>query len=162
MRRPLSLFVGLRFSLAKKHNFLLSFVSLTSMLGISFGVLILIVATSVINGSINVMRTEALKSVPHAVLQAGVLDGNWEEHIDQISNLENISGAAPFLEGGAVIRNQGNFEFVEVRGIVPGREQNVVENVSQAYTQILKELEATDQGIILGTRLAASLGVFNS
>ena len=162
MRRPLSLFVGLRFSLAKKHNFLLSFVSLTSMLGISFGVLILIVATSVINGSINVMRTEALKSVPHAVLQAEVLNGNWEEHIDQISNLEKISAAAPFLEGDAVIRNQGNFEFVEVRGILPRREQNVVENVSHAYTQILKELEATDQGIILGTRLAASLGVFNS
>ena len=162
MRRPFSLFVGLRFSLAKKHNFLLSFVSLASMLGISFGVLILIVATSVINGSINVMRTEALKSVPHAVLQAEVLNGNWEEHIDQISNLEKISAAAPFLEGDAVIRNQGNFEFVEVRGILPRREQNVVENMSHAYMQILKELEATDQGIILGTRLAASLGVFNS
>ena len=162
MRRPFSLFVGLRFSLAKKHNFLLSFVSLASMLGISFGVLILIVATSVINGSINVMRTEALKSVPHAVLQAEVLNGNWEEHIDQISNLEKISAAAPFLQGDAVIRNQGNFEFVEVRGILPRREQNVVENMSHAYMQILKELEATDQGIILGTRLAASLGVFNS
>ena len=162
MRRPFSLFVGLRFSLAKKHNFLLSFVSLASMLGISFGVLILIVATSVINGSINVMRTEALKSVPHAVLQAEVLNGNWEEHIDQISNLEKISAAAPFLKGDAVIRNQGNFEFVEVRGILPRREQNVVENVSHAYIQILKELAATDQGIILGTRLAASLGVFNS
>ena len=69
MRRPLSLLVGLRFSLAKKHNLLLSFVSFASMLGISFGVLVLIVATSVINGSINVMRFEALKSVPHAVVQ---------------------------------------------------------------------------------------------
>ena len=76
MRRPLFFFIGLRFSLAKKHNLLLSFVSLASMLGISFGVLILIVATSVINGSINVMRLEALKSVPHAVIQGTFPLGN--------------------------------------------------------------------------------------
>ena len=104
MRRPLSLLIGLRFSLAKKNNFILSFVSLASMLGISFGVLVLIVATSVINGSINVMRAEALKSVPHAVLQGDFQLDTLEESIRQVSDLEGIDAVAPFIEGEAVVR----------------------------------------------------------
>ena len=90
MRRPLFFFIGLRFSLAKKHNLLLSFVSLASMLGISFGVLILIVATSVINGSINVMRLEALKSVPHAVIHGTFPLGNSNRGMNQILDLSLI------------------------------------------------------------------------
>ena len=162
MRRPLSFFVGLRFSLAKKHNLLLSFVSLASMLGISFGVLVLIVATSVINGSINVMRLEALKSVPHAVIQGIFPLENWNQNINQLLGLEGVYAVAPFLEGEAVVRNQGNFEFIKIRGVLPEKEQTVISNPSQKYLEVLRDLKNTEQGIILGTQLAASLDIFNA
>ena len=162
MRRPLSLLIGLRFSIAKKHNFILSFVSLASMLGISFGVLVLIVATSVINGSINVMRTEALKSVPHAVLQGDSLLNAQVQDISQVSELEGIESVAPFIEGEAIVRNQGNLEFIKVRGVDPQNEYKVLETTNERYFEVLRELGNTDQGIILGTRLASELGIFNS
>ena len=162
MRRPLSLFVGLRFSLAKKHNLLLSFVSLASMLGISFGVLILIVATSVINGSINVMRSEALKSVPHAVIQGIFPNDDWNQGMHQIAGLEGVTAVAPFLEGEAVVRNEGNFEFIKIRGVQPEQEQTVISNPSQRYLEVLQDLKNTEQGIILGAQLAASLNIFNA
>ena len=162
MRRSLSLFVGLRFSLAKKHNLLLSFVSFASMLGISFGVLILIVATSVINGSINVMRFEALKSVPHAVVQGNQPLDDWNQGMEQILNLEGVLAVAPFVEGEAVVKNQGNFEFIKIRGVLPEKERTVISNLSQRYLEVLYDLKNTEQGIILGTQLAASLGIFNA
>ena len=162
MRRPLSLFVGLRFSLAKKNNLLLSFVSLASMLGISFGVLILIVATSVINGSINVMRSEALKSVPHAVIQGIFPNDDWNQGMHQIAELEGVKAVAPFLEGEAVVRNEGNFEFIKIRGVQPEQEQTVISNPSQRYLEVLQDLKNTEQGIILGAQLAASLNIFNA
>ncbi len=162
MRRPLSFFIGLRFSLAKKHNLLLSFVSLASMLGVSFGVLVLIVATSVINGSINVMRLEALKSVPHAVIQGIFPLENWNQSINQILDLEGVNAVAPFVEGEAVVRNQGNLEFIKIRGVLPEREQTVISNPSQKYLEVLHDLKNTEQGIILGTQLAASLDIFNA
>ena len=162
MRRSLSLFVGLRFSLAKKHNLLLSFVSFASMLGISFGVLILIVATSVINGSINVMRFEALKSVPHAVVQGNQPLDDWNQAMEQILNLEGVLAVAPFVEGEAVVKNQGNFEFIKIRGVLPEKERTVISNLSQRYLEVLYDLKNTEQGIILGTQLAASLGIFNA
>ena len=162
MRRPLSFFIGLRFSLAKKHNLLLSFVSLASMLGVSFGVLVLIVATSVINGSINVMRLEALKSVPHAVIQEIFPLENWNQSINQILDLEGVNAVAPFVEGEAVVRNQGNLEFIKIRGVLPEKEQTVISNPSQKYLEVLHDLKNTEQGIILGTQLAASLDIFNA
>ena len=162
MRQPLSLFIGLRFSLAKKHNFILSFVSLASMLGISFGVLVLIVATSVINGSINVMRAEALKSVPHAVLQGDFQLDTLEQTIRQVSDLEGIDAVAPFIEGEAIVESEGNYEFIKVRGVDTEREYNVLDNANQRYFEVLTELKNTDQGIILGTHLASALGVFSS
>ena len=162
MHRSLSLFVGLRFSLAKKHNLLLSFVSFASMLGISFGVLILIVATSVINGSINVMRFEALKSVPHAVVQGNQPLDDWNQGMEQILNLEGVLAVAPFVEGEAVVKNQGNFEFIKIRGVLPEKERTVISNLSQRYLEVLYDLKNTEQGIILGTQLAASLGIFNA
>ena len=162
MRRPLSFFIGLRFSLAKKHNLLLSFVSLASMLGVSFGVLVLIVATSVINGSINVMRLEALKSVPHAVIQGIFPLENWNQSINQILDLEGVNAVAPFVEGEAVVRNQGNLEFIKIRGVLPEKEQTVISNPSQKYLEVLHDLKNTEQGIILGTQLAASLDIFNA
>ena len=162
MRRPLSFFIGLRFSLAKKHNLLLSFISLASMLGVSFGVLVLIVATSVINGSINVMRLEALKSVPHAVIQEIFPLENWNQSINQILDLEGVNAVAPFVEGEAVVRNQGNLEFIKIRGVLPEKEQTVISNPSQKYLEVLHDLKNTEQGIILGTQLAASLDIFNA
>ena len=65
MRKMLSIFIGVRFSRARKHSGLLSFVSTISMLGVLLGVMILIIALSVMNGSISFLRNEALKSVPH-------------------------------------------------------------------------------------------------
>ena len=56
MLRSFPLFVGLRYSLAQKNSLLLSFVSLISVLGVTLGVLILIVALAVINGSIETLR----------------------------------------------------------------------------------------------------------
>ena len=44
------LFVGLRFTRAERRNHFISFISLTSMLGIALGVAALIVVLSVMNG----------------------------------------------------------------------------------------------------------------
>ena len=79
MLKPFSVFVGLRYTLARKRNFFLSFVSLISMLGVSLGVMILIVALSVMNGSIDNLRADALKSVPHVTLSGERVTTSWNE-----------------------------------------------------------------------------------
>ncbi|MCG8415871.1 MAG: ABC transporter permease, partial [Pseudomonadales bacterium] len=162
MFNPFPLFVGLRYSLTRKNNLFLSFVSLISMLGISLGVLILIVALSVINGSIVTLREEALKSVPHATLSGPGVADDWSQlHTDVLGHPE-VLAAAPFIEGEATVRHQGQVVFVRLRGVDPELENSVSNNESSFYAELLARLAATENGIILGTQLAGELGIFSS
>ena len=162
MFKPFSLFVGLRYTLTRKRNFFLSFVSLISMLGVSFGVLILIVALSVINGSITTMRDEALKSVPHVTIAGEPLLEDWQQQLDTARRSEKVLAAAPFLEGEAALRYQGQNSFIRLRGVDPALEAEVVDNAGRLYSELLAVLEQTDNGIILGTQLASALGIYSN
>lgn len=162
MFRPFSLFVGLRYSLTRKRNFLLSFVSLISMLGVSLGVLILIVALSVMNGSISTLRAEALKSVPHVTLSGAAISADWQGQAEMASRSGQVIAAAPYLEGEATLRHQGENVFARLRGVDPRLEGEVVSNPGRRYQELLDALARTDDGIILGTQLAGSLGIYGN
>ena len=161
MLKPFSVFVGLRYSLARKRNFFLSFVSLISMLGMSLGVTILIVALAVMNGSIDTLRADALKSVPHVTVSGEAVNSNWNELADIALKSPRVIAASPFMEGEANILYQGNNRFVSLRGVEGGLEADVVDNPSSRYRELLLALTATENGIILGAQLAGSLGVYS-
>ena len=159
MFKPFSLFVGLRYSLTRRRNRFLSFVSLISMLGVSLGVMVLIVALSVINGSISSLRNEALKSVPHVTIAGESLESNWERQAVNAQLSDQVLAAAPFLEGEAVLRYQGKNIFIRVRGVDPQREAEIVNNESQSFSNLLDILQERNNSIILGTQLASQLGI---
>lgn len=162
MTRPFSVFVGLRYTLTRKNNFFLSFVSLISMLGVSLGVMILIVALSVMNGSISRLRSEALKSVPHVIVSGATVAEDWRQLATLATSSEQILAAAPFLQGEANILHQGQNQFVSLRGVDASLEGEVVDNPSRRYQELLGVLAETENGIILGTQLAGSLGIYSS
>ena len=76
---PYELFVGLRYTRAKRRNHFISFISLTSMIGIMLGVGALIVVLSVMNGFQKELRTRILGVASH--VQISGFDGalsNWQ------------------------------------------------------------------------------------
>ena len=68
MFRPLAIYIGLRYTRAKRRNQFISFISLTSMIGLSLGVLAMILVLSVMNGFQKEMSSRILGMVPHASL----------------------------------------------------------------------------------------------
>ena len=162
MQKPFSVFVGLRYTLARKQNFFLSFVSLISMLGVSLGVMILIVALSVMNGSIDTLRADALKSVPHVTVSGDKVTTNWNELANIALSSPDVISAAPYLEGEANILYQGNNRFVTLRGVEGVLEADVVDKLSSGYRDLLVVLSETENGIILGAQLAGSLGIYSN
>src|SRR5690606_25419072 len=127
MFRPVSLFIGLRYTRTRKKSQIISFVSIISTLGITVGELALIVVLSVINGSTSMMRNEALKSVPHA--SVGVSDGTlpWEAVRDAARQDPRVLGAAPYLEGEGWLRYDGGGEFIQIRGVDPAYVDEVLQ-----------------------------------
>jgi len=132
------------------------------MLGVSLGVLILIVALSVMNGSIGTLRAEALKSVPHVTLSSDVIDQNWQIYSEQAASDPHILASAPYVEAEANVQYQGINSFINIRGVEPELESQVVSNPGDRYQVLLETLANTENGIILGTQLAASLGIYGS
>ncbi|HLB58126.1 MAG TPA: lipoprotein-releasing system transmembrane subunit LolC, partial [Gammaproteobacteria bacterium] len=64
MFRPASIFIGLRYTRAKRRNHFISFISLMSMLGIALGVLVLITVLSVMNGFDAEIKKRVFSMVP--------------------------------------------------------------------------------------------------
>ena len=162
MLRSFPLFVGLRYSLAQKNSLLLSFVSLISVLGVTLGVLILIVALAVINGSIETLRKEALKSTPHVTIVGPGLQANWRKLRDLALSSEEVIAAVPFIEAEASITHQGEAAFITVRGIDTALESSVSEPGSATFVDLLVSLGESETGVILGAGLAGQLGVRSS
>ncbi len=157
MFKPVSLIIGLRYIRTRKKSQIISFVSIVSTLGITIGVLALIVVTSVINGSTSTMRDETLKAVPHASISAG--SGDWPGLRDALAVQPGILGAAPYVEGESWLRFDGAAEFVQLRGVDPHLESQVMQVQNPDLDAMLQALADTENGVILGIRLANRLGI---
>jgi hypothetical protein len=77
MLTPYELFVGLRYTRAKRRNHFISFISITSMLGVALGVAALIVVLSVMNGFQKELRTRILGVASHVQIMG--LDGKLSD-----------------------------------------------------------------------------------
>jgi lipoprotein-releasing system permease protein len=160
MFKPVSLFIGLRYTRTRKKSQIISFVSIVSTLGITIGVLALIVVLSVINGSTSTMRDETLKAVPHASVQSSRGLNDWTVVRNSLASSPGIIGASPYVEGEAWLRYDGGGEFVQLRGVSPMFESEVLQVESPGFRQLLDTLGQRDNGIILGISLANRLGIY--
>ncbi len=161
MFKPAALFIGLRYTRTRKNSQIISFVSIVSTLGITVGVLALIVVLSVINGSTSTMRDETLKSVPHAsIADSDGMAAQWSELLAAVQEHPQVLGAAPYIEGEGWLRYDGGGEFLQIRGVDPVHESEVLQVESPGFETLLARLAQTENGIILGLSMANRLGLY--
>jgi lipoprotein-releasing system permease protein len=160
MKLPLEIFVGLRYTRAKRRNHFISFISAISMLGIALGVMALIVVLSVMNGFENELRGRILGMVSHVTVSSfgGPLHG-WQSLRDQTMENPAVIAGAPYIEAEAMISNLSSVSGALIRGIDPDYETGVSEIHENMEFGALTDLVAGEYGIILGSGLANSLDV---
>ncbi len=159
MFRPIELFIGLRYTRAKRRNHFVSFISLTSMIGIALGVTALITVLSVMNGFEQQLRERILGMVSHAtVTELGETVRDWPEVVEQARTHPRVLGAAPFVTGEVMLTRGGRVGGALVRGILPEMEGQVSDVVDKLVAGRIENLVAGEFGIVLGSELAALLG----
>ena len=158
MFRPLSIYIGLRYTQAKRRSHFVSFISLTSMLGLALGVMVMILVLSVMNGFDREMRERVLGMIPHATVENPSLIGNWPAFADALAKQEGVRAVAPFSQAQGLLTFEGNVQKVLVNAIEPALEPKV--SIISDYMQQgrLVDLKAGEFGIIIGDRAAAKLG----
>jgi lipoprotein-releasing system permease protein len=157
---PFELFLGLRYTRAKRRNGFISFISLSSMLGIALGVTALITVMSIMNGFQDELRSRILGMTSHmTVMEPDQKLSNWEKLYKEVTKLPHVVGAAPNVMAQGMMTHGGEVQGVVVRGIVPQLEPQVSDIDSKMIAGRLLDLEVRPYGMIIRSELAAKLGV---
>jgi lipoprotein-releasing system permease protein len=160
MYHPLPLYIGLRYTRAKRRNHFISFISLISMLGIMLGIVALIVVLSVMNGFQTEIQARILGMASDATLSGPYGDlSNWRELLERVRKNKAVVGAAPYVELQAMLVNGSSVSGAQLRGILPKDEDQVAELRQEMIRGNLDDLVAGGYEIVLGQELAAYLGV---
>jgi lipoprotein-releasing system permease protein len=157
--QPYELFIGLRYTRAKRRNHFISFISMISMLGIGLGVMALIVVLSVMNGFQKEIRARILGVTPHLQIssESGQLN-DWQHVLDIVAKDPEVRAAAPYVNGQGMVSLNESVQGVMVRGILPEAEQRLTALGDKMKHGALNDLRAGEFNIILGVDLARSLG----
>lgn len=159
MFRPLEVFIGLRYTRAKRRNHFISFISLVSILGIAVGVTALITVISVMNGFDKELKDRILGMVAHATV-SGIDESvrEWPQALKRAETNPHVLGAAPYVEREAMLQGE-RVSGAIVRGVLPELEPRVSELDRKMVEGALTDLLAGSFNIVLGRELAMQLGV---
>lgn len=160
MFRPLALFIGWRYTRARRRDHFISFISLISLLGMILGVAALIVVMSVMNGFEGELRGRILALIPHGFVDApaGAMT-DWRQRAEQITQRPGFVAAAPYIGGSAMLSKAGQVRGVQLWAIDVDYEQRVSDIGRHVIDGNYAALPQQPFGIVLGDNLAANLGV---
>jgi len=160
MFRPLELFIGLRYTRAKRRNHFISFISFVSVLGVAVGIWALITVLSVMNGFENELRDRILGMASHSTIRS--LDGglkDWRTAAKAAINHPEVIAAAPFVHFEGMFMRDRQVAPAQIRGILPSEEPKVSDVADKMIDGSLTDLKPGEYGVILGASLARTLGV---
>ena len=158
MIRPFELFIGLRYTRARRRSHFISFISLISILGITLGITALITVLSVMNGFGKELRGRILGVVSHVTVTG--LTGrlhNWQEIAERVKQNPHVIGRAPYILGQGLAARGKRVSGVAVRGILPVEEVLVSELGVNMVEGRLDSLKPGGFGVIIGSALAWKL-----
>ncbi|MEJ2361490.1 MAG: lipoprotein-releasing ABC transporter permease subunit [Gammaproteobacteria bacterium] len=160
MFNPIELFIGLRYTRAKRRNGFISFISLVSIIGIILGVMALIIVLSVMNGFEKEVSQRILSMISDITVSGydGKLN-DWQKVIDQVKKEPDVTGTAPYIRAEGMLIYRSEVHGAMFRGVNPKLEKTVSQVAKHMLSGKLSDLKPGKFNIILGQDLAFRLGV---
>jgi lipoprotein-releasing system permease protein len=141
------------------NNRFLSFIGFSSILGISIGVMALIVVMSVMNGFHFELKKRILDATSHIEITGGLDDQDEiNQLINKIIDLKHVKAVSPYVSGEGLLSSGSINRGVLVKGIDPQHENNV----NQLLNKVVKgskKFSNKSFEIIIGVDLARLLNV---
>ena len=160
MFSSLSLFIGGRFSRAKQRNKMVSFISMSSTIGIAVGVAMIIIGLSAMNGFERELKDRVLSVISHGEFEGvrGPLV-EWQNVVVQAEKHPKIEAAAPYVKFTALAEKGAQLKALEVRGIDSQLESKVSNLSDFIDSEVWDGFQAGQQQVILGKGIADLLKV---
>ena len=159
MNVNVSLLIGLRYWKAKKANGFSSFITFFAVSGIFLGVAALIIVTSVMNGLEGQLKDKLLGAIPQLTVQSEQSISDWQQKIQQISQVEGVIGVAPTASTQAMVQSDSDIAALELYGINP-KDAHLIQSINgHIYPGSFDDLRPSQYQVILGQELARRLNV---
>ncbi len=161
---PFELRIALRYLTARRKQAFISLISAISILGVTVGVMALMVALGLMTGLQDEIRTKILGATAHvSVFRASSVPfEDYHEVAEKIRHAPGVLGAAPAVYGKALIGSPTGSAVATLKGIVPAEERTVTDIGSQVEGAALEVLQDPGLGmtpVLLGYELASTLAV---
>jgi lipoprotein-releasing system permease protein len=154
MTKPFSLFLALRY-LRPKRTFL-SLITVISILGVTLGIMVLILVISVMTGFEQELRRKVLGFDAHLVAGGETILFDWPARLEQIGAVDGVTGVAPFVQGPVLAEFMGRRLAPKIRAIDPVAESSVT---TLRDFIVAGDLQLEGNDVVLGSALASILGV---
>ncbi|MBL4680207.1 MAG: lipoprotein-releasing ABC transporter permease subunit [Pseudomonadales bacterium] len=142
--------IGLRFSTSTKETAFLSFITKVSMIGLSLGVMALVIVVSVMNGFDSQLKHRILGAVPHMVI-AGELP-------ERVENSTLVVASGEFQQREGILIQGGINRMVAIYGIDIAHEARL--SVVPEHMKEGSIADLTENRIILGASIARQMGIW--
>ena len=157
---PFELWIAYRYIKFKQKNSFISFISMTSMVGIALGVSALIIILSVMNGFQDELRARILGVASHIeITSSNNTLTHWEDLIKKLHEISEVKGSAPYVDGQGMMVSEYGSQGIMLRGISSDLEANVDDLEKKVKVGHLSDLKANTFNIILGIDAAKQLGI---
>jgi lipoprotein-releasing system permease protein len=161
MELPFELQIALRYLLAKRKQAFISVISFISTLGVTVGVMALVVALALMTGLQQELRDRIVGSNPHIYVWNTKGIDDYHAEADRLRAVPHVLGAAPAIQGQGLL-SAGETQPVQIKGIDPVLEQQVTNlrgSITSGSIEALNTPDGELPGILLGKELAGKLGV---
>ena len=148
-----SLFLALRY-LRPKRTFL-SVITLISILGVTLGVMVLILVISIMTGFERELQEKVIGFDAHIVVGNGGVLEDWEAVAGECLEVPGVLAAAPFVQGPVLVQYGNRRMAPKIRAVDPALEKEVMD-IRKFMVSGTYDLEGDKT--VLGSELAAILG----
>lgn len=160
MFRPLSAYIGLRYSASNKNKGFISFISASSTIGIALGVMVLIIGLSAMNGFEYELKNRILAVVPNAELESvNNPISHWQKRNNELMDMEEVVATAPFIKINGLLQKNNELKAVQIRAVDAELESQVSSIANYVNEGSWNSLNSTENRLVLGRGIAASLNV---
>ncbi len=137
----------------------MSFHSGMAILGISIGITVLILVTSVMNGFQRELKERVLETIPHASILGDIKLTEFSVLEKTLYENKKVQGAAPYIETQGLLSSGAYLKGVYFYGVVPKYEKKVSIVHDHILTGSFNSLEEEGYNLVIGDILAYQLGL---
>ena len=160
-------FIARRYLRAKRKQVVISVITFISVAGVAAGVMALVIALAIENGFKNTLERNLLGATAHvSILEKEQGEGieNWEQLAQKLAKLPHVISATPGLYESAYIKGPVQGDGAEIKGVNVAPGFALPDALQHLKAGSIRNLQAGDgdlPGIVLGSRLAQTLGAVN-